>query len=49
LQVLSLKDSFKPSFACLVRVLTQALGFIAGQLARGFTPPDAGPPRFAGV
>jgi hypothetical protein len=39
LQVLTLKDSFKPSFACVVRVLARALDFVAGQITRGFTPP----------
>jgi hypothetical protein len=51
LQVLTLKDSFKPSFACVVRVLARALDFVAGQITqRGASPrPTLARPACAGV
>jgi hypothetical protein len=48
LQGLSLKDGLRQSFACVVWIVAWALGFVAGQTMRGFTPPKAGPPRLRG-
>jgi hypothetical protein len=39
LQGLSLKDGLRQSFACIVWIVARALGFVAGQTMRGFTPP----------